>query len=106
VLYHYVIVRADLPLGVQIAQTIHAAGESAKLLVEPLPPRTRAVGLHVPNEAALIELEMKLGENGFEFKSIREPDAPWDGALMAIGLKPQERTNELKGILQSLKLAA
>lgn len=96
-MYHYVIVRADLPLGVQLAQTIHAAGESSP---GSLPPHTHAIALHAATEAELIELEMRLGENGFKFNSIREPDEPWNGQLMAIGIEPQLRTTALSKLLR------
>lgn len=83
-LYHYVIVRSDLPIGAIVAQTIHAAGESSGKV----PSGTRAVALSVPNERALLRLEDRLIELGIAHAAIREPDPPYHGALMAIGLEP------------------
>ncbi len=100
-MYHYVIVRADLPHGVQVAQTIHAAGESVK---EPVPSSTYAVALHAPNEASLIELEAHLALRGMPFVAIREPDAPYNGQLMAIGVQPMVRTKQLRKMFASFKL--
>lgn len=98
--YHYVIVRRDLPHGVQVAQTIHAAGESAGRVA----PGTHAVALHARDEQQLLEIEQRLAASPFQFQAIREPDAPWLGALMAIGLSPVHRTPELRQLLGKLPL--
>jgi hypothetical protein len=86
---------------VQIAQVIHAAGESSP---GNLPESTHAVALHAKDEAQLQKIEAALSEAGFSFKAIREPDAPWSGALMAIGLSPITRTPELRKLLGKLPL--
>lgn len=85
-----------------IAQTIHAAGESSPG-GQFLPSDTRAVALSVPDEAALLRLEDELRTAGINFRAIREPDAPYHGALMAIGIQPQPRAN-LRPLLQHLEL--
>jgi peptidyl-tRNA hydrolase len=85
-------VRKDLPLGVLAAQLTHAAGESAALLQKSLPPRTRAIVLSVPNQEELIKLEQKLINKDIKHYAVREPDLPWDGALMAIGVVPTPLT--------------
>lgn len=82
---HYCIVRQDLPRGVLAAQLIHAAGESAGGC---LPPHTRAIALAVRDEAELVEVEQSLVRLGISHRAIREPDTPWCGALMAIGIAP------------------
>lgn len=94
-------IRGDLPHGVQAAQLIHAAGESAANA--PVPPETRAVALAAPDEAALLALERRLREAGVHHVAIREPDAPHRGALMAIGLPPQPR-EPLRPLLGKLNL--
>ena len=77
------IVRRDVPWGVQAAMIVHAAGESAG----GLEAGTHAVALHAsPGELAA--LEQALAERGVPHAAIREPDPPWCGALMAIGLMP------------------
>lgn len=86
----------------QLAQCTHAAGESVKTLV---PPTTHAVVLHCASEQDLLALEQRLKDNGFSFAAIREPDEPWNGQLMAIGVTPQLRTKELKKLMQGFKLA-
>lgn len=84
-----------------LAQTVHAAGESAQMME--VPPNTHAVVLSVPDEQALLAIEAKLMDNGIAISSIREPDAPWDMALMAIGIQPQPRA-KLKKLLGNLPL--
>jgi hypothetical protein len=83
--YHYVICRADLPLGTLCAQIVHAAGESG-----PASPGTHAVVLSVPNEAALELVEERLRTAKVRHVAIREPDSPWSGAIMAIGISPTD----------------
>lgn len=95
------ILRADLPLGVKVAQTIHAAGESSP---GNLPADTRAVALAARDEAHLLEIEAALTAAGMCFSAIREPDPPWSGALMAIGISPQPRTTTLRQLLGKLPL--
>lgn len=85
---HFCITRADLPHGVQAAQLIHAAGESSP---GNLNSGTFAFALVAKDETALKELSFDLFMNGVPHKSIFEPDAPWSGQLMAIGVCPGPR---------------
>ena len=88
---HYVIVRADAPRGVQLAQTIHAAGWSAQLAdAQSASPPTIAVALAAsPDELAA--LARRLASAGVRHVLVHEPDEPWRGALMAIGVVPSPR---------------
>lgn len=95
--------RNDLPHGVQLAQTVHAAGESGRLS-EQLPGDTRAVALAAASEEVLLELEARLRFAGIPHAAIREPDAPYNGALMAIGCSPLPRTPKLKKIMSVFQL--
>lgn len=99
-LTHYVIVRADLPVGVQIAQTIHAAGYSSP---GNIPDGTYAVALTCRDEAELRALADRLEKEGLPRHLIVEADAPYDGQAMAIGIPPMDRKT-LKPILQKLPL--
>lgn len=99
-LHHYVIVRDDLPRGVLAAQLIHAAGESS----DRVPSGTHAVCLAVKDELELLELERRLCERDVPHTAIREPDAPWHGALMAIGIEPMARTQPMRRIFARLSL--
>lgn len=99
-LCHYVIVRADLPRGVQSAQIVHAAGESIDTRV---PEGTHAVVLTAADERRLVQLADALRTAGVEFTAIFEPDPPFDGALMALGVAPR-RKEELRRHLSALPL--
>ena len=84
-LVHYVIVRSDLPHGVQVAQTAHAAGESAG---GPLPDGTIVVALAVPTEATLREVAEALGRHSLTYKLILENEGKYADQAMAIGVTP------------------
>jgi len=83
------------------AMIIHAAGESSP---GNLPEGTHAVALAAKNEAHLRFIEKKLRAFSISHQSIREPDAPWNGALMAIGLVPVSDRNRIKPVTKSLRL--
>jgi len=95
-----VIVRADLPRGVQAAMIAHAAGESSP---GNLPKETFAFVLAVPNRDALEGLAAKLAASGIAHARIEEPDAPWSGELMALGVVPA-RKEGLKKYFSSIPL--
>lgn len=100
-LTHYCICRQDLPLGTLAAQLLHAAGESSP---GDLPTGTIAVALGAKSEDHLVFLEEKLRRLAIPHKAIREPDAPWNGALMAIGIEPVADRNQVKKITSGLPL--
>lgn len=103
-LCHYVIVRADLPLGSQVAQTIHAAGESAS----PRPkPGCFAVALHAKDEGHLKDLAQRLFDAGIEHHCVFESDddLKYPGQMMAIGLYPSHNRDGIRKVLSSLPLA-
>ncbi|HTQ43920.1 MAG TPA: hypothetical protein VMI75_14260 [Polyangiaceae bacterium] len=79
---------------------VHAAGESSP---GDLPKDTHAVVLAVAGEDALAAVERSLERAGVAHVAIREPDAPWNGALMAIGVEPG-RKEALRRWLSSLPL--
>jgi len=95
-----VIVRADLPRGLLEAQVIHAAGESSP---GNLPSGTYAIALEVPTEEALEREAVRLEKAGVKLVRIYEPDAPYNGALMAVGLLPA-RKESLRRYLSCLPL--
>lgn len=92
-------VREDLPKGVLAAQLIHAAGESSP---GNLPEGTIAVALTADIQK-LHQLEDRLIKDNVPHKAIREPDAPWCGALLAIGVFPDSKNN-LKKYFSQLPL--
>lgn len=82
------IVRSDLPRGLQAAQIVHAAGESSQ---GDIAAGTFAVVLAVPDKHALAAEAYRLTKAGVPFAAIYEPDAPYLGDLMALGLRPQRK---------------
>ena len=100
-LTHYCVIRRDLPRGTLAAQLIHAAGESSP---GGLASGTRAVALAVEDEAELLALERQLCTLGLAHVAIREPDPPWDGALMAIGMVPVADRQPLRRALGRVSL--
>jgi hypothetical protein len=85
------------------AQVVHAAGESARLAAR-LPRGTHAVVLGASGEA-LRALERTLTSAGIPHAAIREPDPPYAGALLAIGVQPAPRAS-LRRHLGKLRLLA
>lgn len=63
-----------------------------------------AVVLAAKDEAALLEVEMRLTLAEIHHRSFREPDPPWDGALMAVGIEPTRDRATLRRVLGKLKL--
>ena len=94
---HYVIVRADLPHGSQVAQTIHAAGESTP---RRLLPGTIAVALHARDRDHLACIGDDLDRAGLANHRVVESD----GELMAIGLEPTTDRNAVRKVLSKLPL--
>ena len=94
------IVRADLPRGIQAANIVHAAVESSP---GNLPRGTYAVCLVTPGEPALRGLAERLIALGVPHVAIHESDEPYSGQLMAVGLKPA-RKEDVRRLLSSLPL--
>lgn len=102
-LRHYVVVRRDLPPGAQLAQTIHAAGESASPRPE---PGCRAVALHAADEQHLKIVKQRLDKSGLSHYCVYESeDSDYPNQLMAIGLAPTADREGVRKVLGSLPLA-
>lgn len=99
--YHYVIVRADLPWGVQAAQIIHAAGESC---TGSIPAGTHAVALHVRDEEQLYRMKSSLWDEEVPHVMIRENEGPFAGQAMAIGVFPTVDRDPIRRVTSSLPL--
>lgn len=96
--FHYVIVRVDLPRGIQAANIVHAAGESG-----PVPPDAHAVCLTVTDEPALRAVADRLDAAGIRFVSIIESEGRHAGQLMALGCMPAGK-EALRRVLSALPL--
>jgi hypothetical protein len=90
-------VRADLPKGSQVAQAIHAAGESAPGRV---PKNTIAVALAARDQAHLLEIDALLTQAGIAHVLIVE----CDGEPMAIGCEPTRDRAAVRKVLSSIPL--
>lgn len=62
-------------------------------VLPPEVPKPTVVILGARSEQRLLTLERQLTEVGVRHVAVREPDAPWDNALMAIGLVPGEKSD-------------
>lgn len=91
------VVRADLPVGLQGAQILHAAGESA----DPRPPPgTRGVALVARDEIHLRCVDEALELAGVRHHLVIEDD----GQAMAIGVNPTHDCTAIRKVLSRLKL--
>ena len=91
------IVRGDLPHGSQVAQAIHAAGESAPGRV---PKNTVAVALAARDQTHLLEIHASLSNAGITHVLIVE----CDGEPMAIGCDPTRDRQSIRKVVSSLPL--
>lgn len=91
-----------MPRGTLAAQITHAAGESVRSA--PVNSGTHAVVLSVPDEAALLAVAEKLTYYDIDHTLIREPDPPWHGSAMAIGLAPVSDRRTVRRALANLSL--
>jgi len=105
-----VVIRRDLPLGLQAAQIVHASGESAD---GPVPEGTHAVVLAVEDEEHLLHIAEQLHYAQLSYKLIVEPDLPLhpdrpleDGQGTAIGLRPTRDRKPIARVLGRLPLLA
>lgn len=82
-----------------IANTIHAAGESAGV-----PPGTFAVGLATADQAELEQVKERLAELQIPYAAIVETQGEHAGELMAIGIEPVEERALVRKAVSSLPL--
>jgi len=82
-----------------VANTVHAAGESAGI-----PPGTFAVALATADQAELEQVRDRLTELGVPFSAIVETQGEHAGELMAIGVEPLTDRSEIRKAVSSLPL--
>jgi hypothetical protein len=82
------------------AMIVHAAAYSAQGTV----PGTFAVVLSAKDESALIRLEERLIWAKVPHSAFREPDAPYNNALMAIGINPVEDRRMVRRFIKGFPL--
>lgn len=96
------ILREGLPPGIALAMVAHAAGESSRMATS-LDPDAHAAVLEAGGPE-LLALEAQLRGAGVAHAAIREPDEPYCGELLAIGVAPQQR-GPLRRFLSRFRLA-
>lgn len=110
-LWHYIVVRTDLPLGQQMAQAVHAANQSvsdwinATVRRRALAEETRVVVLAVEDVNQLLHVRSKLGVVGVCLHTVVETEGSHTG-FTALGLWPMDgrEREDLRPILGPLKL--
>lgn len=95
----YVLVRSDLPEGVQLAQTGHAAQEALGY------PPVIMVVLAVPDAAALQRYADAFAAAGIAHAPIVEDAGPFAQQLVSIGVKPTTDRNAIRRVVSSLPIA-
>ena len=93
------ILRSDLPKGLMVANTVHAAGESAGV-----PSGTFAVALATAGQEELEAVHEHLESLGIPHQAIREAQGEYAGQLMAIGVEPLTDRTKLRKVVSSIPL--
>lgn len=96
---HYCVALDTLTHGQRCAQLIHAAGDTG-----PAPEGCYAVALEA-SARELLKLESQLRSASIPYRAIREPDPPFNGELVAIGIFPclRESVNKYTKRLRVIK---
>ena len=93
------ILRSDLPTGVMVANTVHAAGESAGI-----PQGIYAVALAAADQSELEQVRDKLEQLGIPFSAVVETHGKHAGQLMAIGVAPLTDRSAIRKAVSYLPL--
>lgn len=88
--------------GVTACQAAHAAGES--LRGGPAPGNTHVVALEAHTSADLEALAGHLHAAGIHYVLIREPEAPYYGAAVAVGVEPLVDRELVRPLMASFKV--
>jgi len=99
--HHHIICRGDIPDGHKFAQVGHAVAESCE---GPMPNTTYIYVLEAKDESHIDELHAKLWDLEIPHTVIHEPDAPYNGQAMAIGIWPVIDRTDVKKVTSSLPL--
>jgi hypothetical protein len=100
--YQYIILHESCRnrIGVAASQAAHAARESVRDL--PHDPETHVAILMAESSDQLVAISLELKVAGLHHVLICEPDPPYNGSAVAIGIEPMER-ERVKPLLSSLK---
>lgn len=92
------LVRSDLPHGVQVAHVAHAASEASG------GPTAVVVALAVDNETQLRAIAVALGEHSLTHKLIEEDAGKFAGQATAIGVAPTLDRRAVGKVVSALPL--
>lgn len=67
-------------------------------------PIATAVVLGARSESKLLRLERLLLQHGVPHVAVREPDAPWSGQLMAVGLEPTADLEAVRDLVNEFQI--
>ena len=87
-------------MGLQVANTIHAAGESS----DRVPSGTIAVALHAENAVHLEALSDELEELEIPHRLVYEGEGEYAGQPMALGVEPTLDRLKVRRVLSKLPL--
>lgn len=93
-----------MPTGHQLAQTAHAAGESASEYRFPVRSGTTAIILAARNHEHIQAIHQQLLCAGIPHTPIYEPDPPYLGQMTAIGFHPTADRDRLRPFTKKLGL--
>ena len=100
----YIVVRADLLPGQQLAQSVHAAFQFSKehpnIAINWMKKSNFICVLQIKNESELANLAVKTIKLNLAHSEFREPD--YNNSLTAIAIEPGQKTKEL---VKNLRLA-
>lgn len=106
--YLYVLVRSDLPAGLQLAQAVHGAFEFShthpRVMHDWLETSNFLVVLGVPDEAALLSFHELAGAYDVDVHLVREPDLEESATALVIG--PGEFHHRISHLPLALKATA
>lgn len=89
--------------GVCAAQAAHAATECLLIGDVPVPGDTSVCVLEAETAASLEMLHVALEKAGVRHVIIREPDEPYRGSAVAVGLPPVDDRDTVRPLLQRFK---
>lgn len=101
--YQYIVLHQSVRNhpGVIACQAAHAAGESLRA---PAASDTHVVALVAEKSHDLVALSLTLREAGIHHALICEPDEPYNGSAVAVGIEPLEDRERVKPLVARFKL--
>jgi peptidyl-tRNA hydrolase len=106
----YVVVRADIPAGDQLAQSCHAVAEfgvvSPQRFTEWAKAQRNLVVLQAPGLTALATIAAQLARDGIQFAPFHEPDMGDELTAIAFGAEAAKLVSQLPLALREPRVKA